>query len=136
MSSRWGWGDVKRDHFTHHRSKTVFWFKNDGPFAGAFLFYNFFIFVCLFIFFSFLSNSQNNTVNEYACTKELKLPVLRLNSWMKYLLCLSELFQISSFQIVCRWYFFHLSVFLKQKSRILSYTHIRLLYYFGYLKEN
>jgi len=29
--SRWGWGDIKRDHFTHHRSKTVFWFKNDGP---------------------------------------------------------------------------------------------------------
>ena len=46
--SRWGWGDIKRDHFTHHRSKTVFWFKNDGPFASAFLFYNFLIFLCLF----------------------------------------------------------------------------------------
>jgi len=46
--SRWGWGDVKRDHFTHHRSKTVFWFKNDGPFASAFLFYNFLVFLCLF----------------------------------------------------------------------------------------
>jgi hypothetical protein len=46
--SRWGWGDIRRDHFTHHRSKTVFWFKNDGPFASAFLFYNFMIFICLF----------------------------------------------------------------------------------------
>ena len=46
--SRWGWGDIKRDHFTHHRSKTVFWFKNDGPFASAFLFYNFMVFLCLF----------------------------------------------------------------------------------------
>jgi len=46
--SRWGWGDVKRDHFTHHRSKTVFWFKNDGPFASTFLFYNFMVFLCLF----------------------------------------------------------------------------------------
>lgn len=46
--SRWGWGDVKRDHFTHHRSKTVFWFKNDGPFASAFMFYNFMFFLSLF----------------------------------------------------------------------------------------
>lgn len=46
--SRWGWGDIRRDHFTHHRSRTVFWFKNDGPFASAFLFYNFMIFICLF----------------------------------------------------------------------------------------
>ena len=46
--SRWGWGDVKRDHFTHHRSKTAFWFKNDGPFASAFMFYNFMFFLSLF----------------------------------------------------------------------------------------
>jgi hypothetical protein len=46
--SRWGWGDIKRDHFTHHRSKTVFWFKNDGPFASAFLFFNFLFFISLF----------------------------------------------------------------------------------------
>lgn len=46
--SRWGWGDIKRDHFTHHRSKTVFWFKNDGPFASAFMFYNFMFFLSLF----------------------------------------------------------------------------------------
>lgn len=46
--SRWGWGDIKRDHFTHHRSKTVFWYKNDGPFASAFFFYNVMFFLALF----------------------------------------------------------------------------------------
>lgn len=46
--SRWGWGDIKRDHFTHHRSKTVFWFKNDGPFASSFLFFNMMFFIALF----------------------------------------------------------------------------------------
>lgn len=46
--SRWGWGDIKRDHFTYHRSKTVFWYKNDGPFAATFMFYNFFILFFLF----------------------------------------------------------------------------------------
>ena len=46
--ARWGWGDIKRDHFTHHRSKTVFWFKNDGPFASSFLFFNVMFFISLF----------------------------------------------------------------------------------------
>jgi len=46
--SRWGWGDIKRDHFTHHRCKTVFWYKNDGPFASAFFFYNLLFFITLF----------------------------------------------------------------------------------------
>lgn len=46
--ARWGWGDIKRDHFTYHRSKTVFWYKNDGPFAATFMYYNFFILFFLF----------------------------------------------------------------------------------------
>lgn len=45
---KWSWGDAKRDHFTHHRSKTVFWLKNDGPFASAFLFFNALFFINLF----------------------------------------------------------------------------------------
>jgi len=28
---KWGWGVEKRDHFTYHSSKTMFWYKNDGP---------------------------------------------------------------------------------------------------------
>lgn len=46
---KWGWGTAKRDHFTYHKVTTVFWFKNDGPFAGAFLMFNFFFFLS-FIF--------------------------------------------------------------------------------------
>lgn len=46
---KWGWGPAKRDHFTYHKVSTVFWFKNDGPFASAFL-----IFHLFFFFFTFL----------------------------------------------------------------------------------
>jgi len=46
--SKWGWGDKKRDHFAYHNVKTYFWFKNDGPFASAFLMFNFFFFISLF----------------------------------------------------------------------------------------
>ena len=46
--NKWSWGSAKRDHFSYHRSTTVFWFKNDGPFAGAFLLFHILFFLCLF----------------------------------------------------------------------------------------
>lgn len=48
---KWGWGPAKRDHFTYHRSSTVFWFKNDGPFAGSFLMMHLFFFVTIFFIY-------------------------------------------------------------------------------------
>lgn len=45
---KWGWGPAKRDHFTYHKTSTVFWFKNDGPFAEAFLMINMFFFLSIF----------------------------------------------------------------------------------------
>lgn len=45
---KWGWGPAKRDHFTYHKTSTVFWFKNDGPFAEAFLMLNMFFFLSIF----------------------------------------------------------------------------------------
>lgn len=46
--NKWSWGTSKRDHFSYHNSRTVMWYKNDGPFASAFLFFNILIFICLF----------------------------------------------------------------------------------------
>lgn len=46
--SKWSWGNAKRDHFSYHNSKSVFWFKNDGPFAAAFLLFHILFFLCLF----------------------------------------------------------------------------------------
>lgn len=46
--ARWGWGPAKKDHFTYHNVKTVFWFKNDGPFASAFLVFQLYVFLSLF----------------------------------------------------------------------------------------
>lgn len=46
--NKWSWGNAKRDHFSYHKSTTVFWFKNDGPFASAFLLFNIMFFLCLF----------------------------------------------------------------------------------------
>lgn len=49
--NKWAWGSTKRDHFSHHHSSTVFWFKNDGPFAGAFLFTQMLFLTSLFFLF-------------------------------------------------------------------------------------
>jgi hypothetical protein len=49
--AKWGWGSAKKDHFTYHNVKTVFWFKNDGPFAAAMLMFQTFLFVCIFFLY-------------------------------------------------------------------------------------
>ena len=48
---KWGWGNAGRDHFPYHKVSTVFWFKNDGPFAGAFLMLHLFLFLTIFFLY-------------------------------------------------------------------------------------
>lgn len=48
---KWGWGGANRDHFPYHKVSTVFWFKNDGPFAGAFLMLHLFLFLTIFFLY-------------------------------------------------------------------------------------
>lgn len=48
---KWGWGSAKRDHFSYHKTSTVFWFKNDGPFASSFLMLHLFFFLTLFFLY-------------------------------------------------------------------------------------
>jgi len=45
---KWGYGPAKRDHYNYHKTSTVFWFKNDGPYAAAFLMIHLFLFFSLF----------------------------------------------------------------------------------------
>lgn len=33
----WNWGSARRDHFTYHRTPTIFWYRTDGAYAGALL---------------------------------------------------------------------------------------------------
>lgn len=47
---KWSWGLNSRDHFSYHRTPTVFWYKNDPQIAASMLFLNIFIFLSLFTF--------------------------------------------------------------------------------------
>ena len=49
--NKWAWGNSKRDHFSYHRSTTVFWFKTDLPMAAALMLFNILFFVCLFFLY-------------------------------------------------------------------------------------
>ena len=64
---KWGWGPAKRDHFTYHKVSTVFWFKNDGPFASSFLIIHMFLFLSLF----FLSIFWITLLRRIYATKEV-----------------------------------------------------------------
>ena len=45
---KWGWGSDARDHFSYHKTPTVFWAKNDQLILSSFLFINIFFFYIFF----------------------------------------------------------------------------------------
>lgn len=51
--NKWAWGNSKRDHYSYHKSTSVFWYKNDTLFAAAFMFFHFLLVILLFMFFFF-----------------------------------------------------------------------------------
>jgi hypothetical protein len=61
---KWSWDLENRDHFQYNSSKTVFWYKNDGPFAESFFLINlylFFIIVSVVLFWLILFRRVYNT---------------------------------------------------------------------------
>jgi hypothetical protein len=101
---KWGWGPASRDHFTYHKTSTVFWFKNDGPFAGAFLMINMFFFLSLFftLFYWLILLRRVYTTREATFTFST-FCVSSLKQFFYFFLLL-YLFIIISF-IVCYWRF-------------------------------
>ena len=57
---KWGSGPNSRDHFSHHKSSTIFWFKNDPLLSGSLFFFSLLFYLYIFylyihIFFLFCS---------------------------------------------------------------------------------
>jgi len=101
---KWGWGSSKRDHFTYHKTTTVFWFKNDSPFASAFLLMNFFFFLSLFFVYIYWLVLIRKTYT----TKELTHTfVTYCVSSLRQLFILFLLFYLLVFVsfVVCYWKF-------------------------------
>jgi hypothetical protein len=60
---KWSWDLENRDHFQYHNSRTVFWFKNDGPFAESFFLINLLYFSSLFIVLIFWISLFKKTIS-------------------------------------------------------------------------
>lgn len=102
--NKWSWGNAKRDHFTYHKVSTVFWFKNDGPFAAAFLFFHFMFFFFLFLLYLYWIT----LVRRVFATKELTYVyttfcVSALKQFFYYFFMLYILVFVSF--IICYWRF-------------------------------
>lgn len=71
--SKWGSGPSSRDHFSYHRSSTVFWFKNDPLLSGSLFFFcllfylfTFFLYIQIFFLLCALHTSRAVSFNNLA----------------------------------------------------------------------
>ncbi len=101
---KWGWGPAKRDHFTYHKVSTVFWFKNDGPFAGAFLMFHLFFFFCLFFLYLYWLILLRRIITTREITYTLTTFCISSLKQFYYFFLLLYLTIFMSF-IVCYWRF-------------------------------
>lgn len=125
---KWGWGSSKRDHFTYHKTSSVFWFKNDGPFAAAFLLINFFFFLTIFmlIVYWLVLGRKTCAIGEISFTLSAYC-VSALKQFFFFFLLFYVLIFISF--IVCYWRFpIEFAWTIDSQSWFLNFTKILLNY--------
>lgn len=101
---KWGWGPAKRDHFTYHKTSTVFWFKNDGPFAEAFLMLNMFFFLSIFFTYIYWLILLRRIYTNKEVTYTFSIFCISSLKQFFYFFFLIYLLVIISF-IICYWRF-------------------------------
>ena len=111
---KWQWGDKNRDHFYQHPSRTVFWFKNDGPFAASFVMFHFFFVFSLFQLFIYWFS----LFRRISATKEVPL------TFTTY--CVAALRHF-----LYMFMFFYIMIFMS-----FSYNYFRLPFEYSFYLEN
>ncbi len=101
---KWGWGPAKRDHFTYHKVTTSFWYKNDGPFAGAFLMIHIFFFLTIFFLYIYWVTLLRRIYTTKEVTYTFTIFCISSLKQFYYFFFLLYLLIFMSF-IVCYWRF-------------------------------
>lgn len=101
---KWGWGPAKRDHYTYHKVTTVFWFKNDGPFAGAFLIMHILFFFTIFFLYLYWITLLRRVYTTKEITYTFTVFCISSLKQFYYFFFLLYLFIFMSF-IICYWRF-------------------------------
>ena len=117
---KWSWDTENRDHFQYHASRTVFWYKNDGPFAESLFLINLFYLFSLFgvILFWLVWFKKIISTNEFSYNYSLgAISVLRQ---FYYFYFLFYLFIIGSFLIIFLKFPYELS-WLLNKNGLFSH---------------
>lgn len=121
---KWGWGSDKRDHFTYHKVSTVFWFKNDTPFAGAFFMLHFFFFLTIFFLYLYWIILLRRIYVTKEVTYTYTIFCISSLKQFYYFFFLLYIFIFMSF-LVCYWKFpIEFLWILNSKSWVLNFTYI------------
>ena len=108
---KWGWGSADRDHFSYHKTTSVFWAKNDQLILGSLLFINIFLFLFLFFlllqvfsYFWVLTYSGEVSHNGLTFLYSTLLHFMYLVMTFSLLVLLSMLYQFMRFPIELFYY--------------------------------
>ena len=111
--AKWGWGSETRDHFSYHKTSTVFWYKNDATFASAFFIINFFLFISLiFLFLQWLMVVRSLSSNKEISYTLLTYAVSSLNQFffcylfIYFFVITSIVYQFSRIAVDSTWELF------------------------------
>ena len=108
---KWGWGSSDRDHFSYHKTTTVFWAKNDQLVLGSLLFINVFLFLFLFFlllqvfsYFWVLAYSVEISHNGLTFLHSTLLHFMYLILAFSFFVVLSMLYQFMRFPVELFYY--------------------------------
>ena len=108
---KWGWGSSARDHFSYHKTTTVFWAKNDQLVLSSLLFINIFIFLFLFflllqvfVYFWLLFSTGDISYNGLTFLFSTILHFTYLIGSLYFLVLLSLLYQFIRFPVELFYY--------------------------------
>lgn len=92
---KWSWDLENRDHFQYHNSRTIFWFKNDGPFSESFFLINFLYMTSLFIVLIFWLSLFRRAIYIEDFSYNFSLGVIStLKQFFFFILCFIFLFLV------------------------------------------
>jgi hypothetical protein len=108
---KWGWGSETRDHFSYHKTPTVFWAKNDQLILSSFLFINIFFFLYMFflilqviVIFRILINTNELSHNSVTFLHATLRQAFALILSLSLLVILSLFYQFLRFPFELAWF--------------------------------
>lgn len=126
---KWGWGGERRDHFTYHKIPSSIWFKNEAPFASAFLLFQLFFILSVF----FLAVFWLTLFRRCFSTEEISFSFLAycVSALRQFLFCFLFLYALICISYVGNYWRFPVEflVFSSSDSWVIHFASVLLSYF-------